>query len=131
MRDWCSRSLQFQSAVISFCFPMNVGLTLAMPRDARAYRHRGERFADVCAIMRDLFGGGSVLVWSGIMGDNKTRLINRNVNAQTYRNDVAVEALPFILFHGQNVTFMHDNARPHSAATTRLFLATNNVNVLV
>ena len=25
---------------------------------------------------------------------------------------------------------MHDNARPHSAAITRQFLATNNVNVL-
>ena len=39
-------------------------------------------------------------------------------------------ALPFIQFHGPNVTFMHDNARPHLAAITRQFLATNNVNVL-
>ena len=42
-----------------------------------------------------------------------------------------VEALPFIQYHGPNVTFMHDNARPHSAAITRQFLATNNVTVLV
>ena len=41
-----------------------------------------------------------------------------------------MEALPFILFHGPNVTYMHDNARPHSAAITRQFLATNNINVL-
>ena len=41
-----------------------------------------------------------------------------------------MEALPFIQFHGPNVTFMHDNARPHSAKLTRQFLATNNVNVL-
>ena len=37
-----------------------------------------------------------------------------------------MEALLFIQFH---VTFMHDNARPHSAAITRQVLATN-VNVL-
>ena len=41
-----------------------------------------------------------------------------------------MEALPFIQFHGPNVTFMYDNARAHSAAITRQFLATNNVNVL-
>ena len=54
-----------------------------------------------------------------------------NINAQTYINDVrAVEALPFIQFHVPNVTFMHHNARPHSAAVTRQFLTTSNVNVL-
>ena len=69
------------------------------------------------------FGGVSVLVWGRIMGGNMTRLIviNGNINAQTYINDVlAVEVLPF----------MHYNARPHSAAITRQFLATNNVNLL-
>jgi ABC-type cobalamin/Fe3+-siderophores transport system ATPase subunit len=67
------------------------------------------------------------------MGGNKTRLnvINGNINAQTYINNViAVEALPFIQLRGQNVTFMHDNARPHTAAITRQFLATNSVNIL-
>ena len=67
------------------------------------------------------------------MGGNKTRLIviNGNINALTYINDVlAVEALPFVQFHGPNVTFMLDNARSHSAAIARQFLATNNVNVL-
>ena len=67
------------------------------------------------------------------MGGNKTLLIgiNGNINAQTYINGVsAVETLPFIQFHVPNVAFMHDNARPHSAAITRQFLATNNVNVL-
>ena len=41
-----------------------------------------------------------------------------------------LEALLFIQFHGPNVTFMHDNGRPHLAAITGQFLATNNVNVL-
>ena len=64
---------------------------------------------------------------------NKIRsiVIIGNNNAQTYINDVlAVEALPLIHFHGPNVTFMHDNARPISAAITSQFLATNNVIVL-
>ena len=59
------------------------------------------------------------------MGGNKTLLIviNGNINAQTYiKNVFAVEALPLIQFHGPNVTFMHNNARPHSAAITRQFL---------
>ena len=67
------------------------------------------------------------------MGGNKTCLVvnNGNYNAKTYINDVlAVETLPFIHFHGPNVTFMHYNACPHSAVITRQFLATNNVNVL-
>ena len=96
-------------------------------RRERVYRRRGKRFADAYVIKQDRFGGSSVLVWVGIMGGNKTRLIviNGNINAQTYINDVlALEALPFIQFHGLNVTFMHDN--PHSAAINGQFLATNN-----
>ena len=67
------------------------------------------------------------------MGSNKTRLVvfNANINAKIYINDVlAVEALPFIQFHGPNVTCMHNNARQHSAAITRQFLVKNDVNVL-
>ena len=41
-----------------------------------------------------------------------------------------MEAIHFIQFHAPKVTFMHDNDRPHSAAITRQFFATNNVNVL-
>ena len=70
--------------------------------------------AYACIVVRDRFGDGVVLVWGGIMGGNKTRLIviNGNINAQTYINDVlAVEATAFIQFHSPNVTFMHDNAR--------------------
>ena len=101
--------------------------------DERIYRRRGERFADACINEWDRFGGGSVLVWGRIMGGNKTRsiVINGNINAQTYINDVLpVEALPFIQFHGLNVAFMHDNTRPHSSAITRHSFSTNAVNVL-
>ena len=79
------------------------------------------------------FEGGSILVWGGTMGGNNTHwmVINGNIYALTYLNDVlAVEVLPFIQFHGPSVTFMHDNAGPHSSAITRQFVATNIVNVL-
>ena len=69
---------------------------------------------------------------SGV-GFSETRLIviDRSIHAQTKINDVlAVETLPFIQFHGPNVTFMRTNARPHLAAKTRQFLATNKVNFL-
>ena len=41
----------------------------------RVFKRRGERFADSCLIERDRFGGGSVMVWGGIMGRRKTNLI--------------------------------------------------------
>ena len=113
---------------------MNVGLTLAMPTDAGELITVGENVLPMRASLKgSISKGGSVLVWSGIMGGKKTRLIviNGNNNAQTYTNDVlAVEALLFIQFHGPNVTFRLDKARPHLAAITRQLLATNNVNVL-
>ena len=104
-RDWCRRHLHFRRAdwdLILFSNDCQFNLSHADGRE-RVYRRREESFADACVIERDHFGGGLVLVWGEIMGGNKTR------------NDVlAVEALPFIYFHGPNVIFMHDNARPHS-----------------
>ena len=87
----------------------------------RVYHRQGKRFANTaCVIELDHFGGGSVLVWGGIMGGNKTPLIfiNGKINA---------EAIPFIHFHGPN-TFMHNNARPHSAAITRQILVTMSMS---
>ena len=41
----------------------------------RAYRRRGERFADACVVERDRFGGSSVMVWGGIAHGIKSQLI--------------------------------------------------------
>ena len=65
----------------------------------QVFRRRGERFADNCLIERDRFGGGSVMVWSGIMGRRKTNLIvvQGNNNAQGYINQILQpEAVPFL-----------------------------------
>lgn len=134
-RDWCRRHRRFRRAEwrsVLFSDESRFNLSHADGRE-RVYRRRGERYADACVIERDRFGGGSVLVWGGIMNDQKTRLIviHGNINAQTYVNNVLqAEVLPFIQRNGHNVTLMHDNARPHTAALTRRFLANNNVNVL-
>ena len=98
----------------------------------RVFRRRGERFADNCLIERDRFGGGSVIVWGGIMGRRKTNLIvvQGNLNAQGYINQILQpEAVPFLQRHGSAI-LMHDNTRPHVARICRQFLNRNKVNVL-
>ena len=79
----------------------------------RVFR-RGECFAGNCLIERDRFGGGSVMVWSGIIGRRKTNLIvvQGNLNAQGYINPILQpEAVPFLQRHGPAI-LLHDNARP-------------------
>lgn len=98
----------------------------------RVYRRRGERFADACVLQRNRFGGGSVMVWGGIMANRKTDLVfvQGNLNAQGYINQVLRPvAVPFINAHG-HATLMHDNARPHTERLTQQFLNGNGVNVL-
>ena len=68
----------------------------------RDFRRRGERFADNCLIEMDRFGGGSVMVWVGIMCRRKTNLIvvQGNLNAQGYINEILQpEAVPFLQRH--------------------------------
>ena len=144
-RDWCRRHLHLRRAdwdLILFSDECRFNLSYTDGRESLSAS--GREFCRCGVIERYRFRGGSFLVWGGTMGGNKIRLnvINGNINAQTYINDVlAVEAVPFIKFHGPNVTFISDNDRPHSAAITRQFLATNrwvsvalthrnNVNVL-
>ena len=98
----------------------------------RVFRRRAERLADNCLIERDRFGGGSDMVWGGIMGRRKTNLIvvQGNLNAQGYINQfLQPEAVPFLQRHGPAI-LMHDNASPHVARICRQFLNKNNINVL-
>ena len=98
----------------------------------RGFKRRGERFADNCLIVMDRFGGGSVMVWGGIVGRRKTNLIvvQGNLYAQGYINQILQpEAVPFLQRHVPSI-LMHDNARPHVARICRQFLNRNIVNVL-
>ena len=74
-QDWCRRHLHFRRAdcnLILFFDECRFNRSHADGRE-RVYHHRGELFADGCVIERDRFGGGSVLVWGGILGGYKTR----------------------------------------------------------
>ena len=99
----------------------------------RVWRRTGERFADACVVEKDRFGGGSCMVWGGILGNQKTDLIvvRGTLTARRYVDDIVTPAvLPFIARHGPGVTFQHDNATSHSARLTTNFLQANGVNVL-
>ena len=110
---------------------MSLGLTLVIMTVKFEFLEEGKCFAHNCLIERDRFGGGSVMVWGGIMGRRKTNLIvvQGNLNAQGYINQILQpEAVPYQR-HGPAI-LIHDNARRHVASTCRPFLNRNNVNVL-
>ena len=52
----------------------------------RVYRRTNERYADCCVLTRDRFGGGTLMVWDGRMGDQKTNLVvmQGNLNARRF-----------------------------------------------
>ena len=80
---------------------------------------------------RQIGGGGSVMVWVWISHGVKTPLvvIQGNLTAVRYRHQVLMpHILPLVNAH--NLTFQHDNARPHVARVCRDFLNQNNGQVL-
>ena len=98
----------------------------------RVYRRLGERYSDACVREVDRFGGGGfVMVWCGISHGVKTPLvvIQGNLIAVRYWDQVLMpRVLPLVNAH--NLTFQHDNVRPHIARVCRDFLNQNNVQVL-
>ena len=98
----------------------------------RMYRRRGERFQDCCVVERDMFGGGSIMVWAGISMHTKTGMVRLagNLNAARYRDEIIRPVLlPHIQANGPMV-FMQDNARPHTARDTIRLLQANNIRML-
>ena len=76
----------------------------------------GERFADACVFEKDRYGGGSVMVSGGISQRVKSPLIvvPGNLTAVRYRDEILRPvAVPLVQQH--QMTFQHDNARPHVA----------------
>ena len=71
------------------------------------------------------------MVWGGISHGVKMPLvvIQGNLTAVRYRDQVLMpHVLPLVNAH--NLSFQHDNARPHVARVCRDFLNQNNVQVL-
>ena len=101
----------------------------------RVYRRRGERFCDNTVIEHDRFGGGGVMVWGAINHNLRSRLVicDGNLTARRYVDEILRPVLIPLLRRQPNanqLTFQHDNARPHSAAFTTNFLRQNGVDVM-
>ena len=99
----------------------------------RVYLRKSERFEDLCVLERNQFGGGSVIVlplgW--LYGGRKTNLVvvRGNLNAKRYVDNILRHvAVPFL--HQHFGILIHDNATPHTLASTRQLPANQNVNVL-
>ena len=96
------------------------------------YQHLGERYSDAFVREVDRFGGEvSVMVWGGISHGVKMPLVvvQGNLTSVRYRDQVLMpHVLPLVNAH--NLTFQHDNARPHVARVCHDFLNQNNVQVL-
>ena len=93
-------------------------------------RRLGERYVDTCVIKRQLFVGGSVMVWGGITERGRTPLVvfTGNLTRICYRHEIVQRyVFPFTQAQANNVTFKEDNARPH---VVRDYLTQHNVDVL-
>ena len=73
-------------------------------------------------------GYGCVMVWGGIIGDRKTRLVKveGRLTADKYIRDILTH--PVLPICGNELNHvMHDNAPPQKAHMTRTFLEEENV----
>jgi hypothetical protein len=100
---------------------------------SRVYRCVGELYANACIIQRQLFGGGSVMVWGGITAHGRTPLVvvAGNLTGIRYQDEIVQPyVIPFIQAQANNVTFQQDNARPHVVRVVRDYLTQPNVDLL-
>lgn len=134
-RNWARHHLRFRVqdwSRVLFSDESRFSLKFADGR-TRVWRRRGERFAGCCVTEVDRFGGGSVMVWGGICGGNRTRLVvvNGTLTSQRYRDEIlSPVVLPYLRTNGPGLTFQQDNATAHTARATREFLNQNNVDML-
>ena len=132
---WCRYYLRFRIqdfANILFTDESRFHLDSSDGR-SRAYRRVGERYADACVIQRQSFGGGSAIVWGGIIAHSRTPLVvlAGNMTGIRYRDGIVQPNLiPFIQAQANNVTFQQDNARPHVTRVVRDYLTQQNVDLL-
>ncbi|CAF4836714.1 unnamed protein product [Pieris macdunnoughi] len=89
----------------------------------RVYRRPGERYSAAAVQEYDKFGCGSVMVWGGVSLDERTDLVvvPGRLCAQTYIENVLEDHVwPAAYGMGPDFLLMQDNARPHTAAITRI-----------
>jgi len=95
-------------------------------RRVRVWRMTHERFAPVCIANHDRYGGGSIMVWSGISMQGKTDLHivdNGSLTGQRYVDVILdVYVRPYAGAIGPEFILMDDNASPHRAMVTNRYL---------
>lgn len=95
-------------------------------RRDRVCQRQGERYAQVCIAERLPFGGGSAMAWGGLSFEARTDLVfieNGTLTAHRYITQVLEDhVMPFMVILGNHGTFMHDNARPHTARIVSQYL---------
>ena len=97
----------------------------------RIWRCRNESLADCCVAQRDRFGGG-IVIWGGISGGNRTRLVivNGNLNGTDTKMQYYMDKVSVMTSHNQHpssiVRFFADDClrsrRTHSPARTLVSL---------
>ena len=83
---------------------------------SRVYRCVGELYANACIIQRQLFGGGSVMVWGGITAHGRTPLVvvAGNLTGIRYRDEMMLFSL---------MSFRSSKLRPTTSYFSRTTLA--------
>lgn len=103
-------------------------------RRRRVYRRPGERYAQCNIVETVSYGGGSVMVWGGISTDARTDLVvvtGGRMTADRYIRDILEpHVVPYAPFIGEEMLFMHDNARPHVARVVQNYLQEVEITTL-
>lgn len=91
------------------------------------WSYRGERYNPASFTETMSYGGGSVMIWCGICVGAHTDLVaveNGSLTALRYFSDILEpHVMPFAPFIGDDLIFMHDNARPHLVCVVRDYLS--------
>ena len=76
------------------------------------------------------FGGGSLIFWGAIQGDQKVSLVEvkGHMDALAYQKVLEGNMLPYIR-NFVDLRLQQDNAPPHANKSTRNWLASKNVSV--
>ena len=96
------------------------------------YRRTGERAHDNCVVDTEQFGGGSILVWAGILMHTQTQIVrvNGNLNARRYQTDIITPVTLPRYSANRGIMVAQDNAPCHAARTKQQMLHANNVRIL-
>ena len=134
-RDWCHQHIQWtrqQWSRLLFSDESRFNLHFNDSR-TRVYSRQGERFSDATVSEYDRFGGGLLMVWAGVIMNQRTRLciIDGNLNGQGYVDEILQPVVvPFLGRMNQGAVLQDDNTRPHRRRVFNEFIRQFNIRRL-